>query len=272
MNAANIRHFFVDEAGDLTTFDRHGRDIVGEPGVSRFFMVGVAQIPDPEFTDSLLQELRNELLADPYFRGVPSMRPDAGKTARSFHACKDLPEVRRDVIARISSCHARVFVGVRRKSVLVQEAQRARERTGEKLTLRRIYEDLVTRLFRNVLHKAERNQIVFARHAKWGRREAMALAIRKAKSNFAFRYGVHWDKPTDIQAGEPHQFGGLQVVDYYLWALQRLFERGEARFFELLRPAYRLIMDLDDTRNRDYGEWYSDENPLTLQKLLPPAG
>ncbi len=39
-----------------------------------------------------------------------------------------------------------------------------------------------------------------------------------------------------------------------------------------LRPAYRLIMDLDDTSNEEYDEWYSDENPLTLEKIRPPTG
>ena len=80
------------------------------------------------------------------------------------------------------------------------------------------------------------------------------------------------DKPTGIRAAEPHEFGGLQVVDYYLWALQRMYERREDRFFESLRPAYRLIMDLDDTGSKPYGEWYTYENPLTLEKMLPPAG
>jgi hypothetical protein len=48
-----------------------------------------------------------------------------------------------------------------------------------------------------------------------------------------------------------------------------MIERGEDRFFRLLAPDYRLIMDLDDTRNRPYGEWYSDANPLTLEKIKP---
>ncbi|MEW5956517.1 MAG: hypothetical protein AB1801_02255 [Chloroflexota bacterium] len=60
---------------------------------------------------------------------------------------------------------------------------------------------------------------------------------------------------------------GLQVIDYYLWALQRLYEQGEERFFLLLAGDYRLIMDLDDKRNKPYGQWYSDSNPLRLDKL-----
>lgn len=63
------------------------------------------------------------------------------------------------------------------------------------------------------------------------------------------------------------------MLDYYLWALQRLYEQGESRFFELLAQDYRLIMDLDDKRYKPYGTWYSDSNPLTVEKLawsFPP--
>jgi hypothetical protein len=70
-----------------------------------------------------------------------------------------------------------------------------------------------------------------------------------------------------IEPAYPSQVAGLQVVDYYLWALQRLYEREEDQFFKPLAQKYRLIMDLDDKRNKGYGEWYSDRNPLTLEKL-----
>ncbi len=272
MTDPQVNYFFVDEAGDLTLFGKGGRAVVGEQGVSKFFMVGVAQIPDPSFVNALLSELRTELLTDPYFKGVPSMGADAKKTARSFHASKDLPEVRRDVIARLTQTKAKVFVALRRKNRLVEEMRRPVAGSKAPLTLHALYEGLVTRLFRNVLHKADRNEIVFARHATWTRREALALAIKKAQANFARAYGLPSDKPTAVRAADPHEFGGLQVVDYYLWALQRMYERGEDRFFELLRPAYRIIMDLDDTREKEYGEWYKDDNPLTLTKMLPPAG
>ncbi len=269
--AEPIHHYFVDEAGDLSFFDKQGRIIVGNDGVSLTFMVGVALIPDPAFTDELLRELRNEIIADPYFKGVPSISAAAGKTARYFHASKDPAEVRRDVFARLPQCKAKVFVAFRRKHVLAEEARRKFDRAGVKVTLRSLYDDLVSRLFRDMLHKAELNRVVFAKHAKWGRREALALAIKKAKANFAARYGIESNKPTDIQSAEPDQHGGLQVIDYHLWAIQRMVERREDRFFELLRPAYRVIMDLDDKRNKEYGEWYSDQNPLTLAKILPPA-
>jgi hypothetical protein len=57
----------------------------------------------------------------------------------------------------------------------------------------------------------------------------------------------------------------LQVVDYYLWALQRFFESDEDRFLDVIWPQTKLVYDLDDVRNNTYGEIYSAQNPLTLE-------
>lgn len=268
----SVNHFFVDEAGDLTLFSRGGRIIVGEEGNSKFFMVAVAHIPNPTSANQLLSELREELLSDPYFSGVPSMQPESGKTVRQFHASKDLPEVRRDVFARLPILNTKVQIAIRRKQELATKAKSMFRHSNRKWNSVDIYDDLVKRLFKNLLHKADHNRIVFSKHAKWGRREAMARAIERAKANFETKHGIASDKPTEIISAYPWEYGGLQVVDYYLWALQRMFERGEDRYFNMLRPAYRLIMDLDDTRKKDYGEWYQDDNPLTLKKIMPPVG
>jgi hypothetical protein len=76
-------------------------------------------------------------------------------------------------------------------------------------------------------------------------------------------------RPTSIKSAVPSQSVGLQVIDYYLWALQRMVERREDRFFAMLSSQYRLIMDLDDRRERGYGAWYRDNAPLTLEKMKP---
>ena len=51
--------------------------------------------------------------------------------------------------------------------------------------------------------------------------------------------------------------GGLQAVDYFLWSLQRFYERKEDRYLNLLWSSFRLVHDLDDTRENDYGIYYT---------------
>ena len=105
-----VRYYFVDEAGDLTLFNKRGQLLVGRSGVSRVFLVGVAHLPDPAAARRALAGLRDRLLGDPYFKGVPSMRAEAGKTALCFHAKDDLPEVRREVFRLLPAFGAKVQV------------------------------------------------------------------------------------------------------------------------------------------------------------------
>ena len=132
-----------------------------------------------------------------------------------------------------------------------------------------IYDDLVKRLFRNLLHKAEENHIIIAMRGKSARLKALQSAVDRAKANFENKYGIQSRSRTVILPAYPREFGGLQIIDYYLWALLHFYERQSDRYFKLLAKDFRLIMDIDDQRNKPYGEWYSDSNPLTAQKIKP---
>jgi len=272
MTAGLSKYYFVDEAGDTTLFNKEGKIIVGNKGVSNFFMLGVADLPDPKNAHVALNKLRAQLLADPYFQGIPSMQPHAMKTAICFHASKDLPEVKREVFRLLPQLGAKVQVIIRRKTELAQTARSTYKTFGMKLLDYQVYDDLVKRLFRNLLHKADQNHIIIARRGKSLRLKALQNAINRARANFEAKYGIQSQSRTTIQPAYPREFGGLQVIDYYLWALQSLYERGIDRYFNLLSPHFRLIMDIDDKRNNQYGEYYSDANPLTAQKIKPAAG
>jgi hypothetical protein len=309
MTASNIgNHFFVDEAGDLTLFNKRGRIIVGTEGVSKTFMLGIAEVPDPPAVALALQTLRADLLADPYFKGVPSMRDDARKTALCFHAKDDLAEVRREVFKVIGSLGVRIWVAIRRKAALAAEAKASHGR-GIPLRPDGIYDDLVRKLSGGLPDKPGPNSIVFARRGKANRTTALANAIMQQEGRewphqvvvrfasfaeyaaFEEQGGMNWMlkamqqakvathnpaqprssrfAPVVVGSGYPHQFPGLQVVDYYLWAIQRLLERNEDRFFNLLASNFELIMDLDDTRHAADGERYDASNPLTIEKITP---
>jgi CRISPR/Cas system-associated exonuclease Cas4 (RecB family) len=199
------------------------------------------------------------------------MQPEAKKTAICFHAKDDAAEVRREVFKILPSLNVRVIVAIRRKQTLVEKYRALFERYGGKFQPNEIYDEMISRIFRDKLHTADENSIVFARRGKAVREEALEDALIRARRNFETRWGKRPDRPTSIVSAYPSESVGLQVVDYYLWAVQRMFERGEERFFQLLAPQYRLIMDLDDTRNKPYGEWYSDRNPCELSKIMPVA-
>jgi len=264
--------YYVDEAGDLTLFDKSGRIIIGHEGISKVFMVGVAHIPDPKDAFQKLEKLRTNILSDSYFQGVPSIQPENRKTAVCFHAKDDLPEVRREVFKLLKGLGVKVQVAVRRKMVLASIGKFLFRTHRVKIQPDDIYDDLVKRLFKNMLHKADENVIIFARRGKSSRQDALDTAIEKAKADFEAKSGMRSNCLTKVSSGYPSESPGLQIIDYYLWALQRLYERGEDRFYNFLAGDFKLVMDLDDTRNKPDGEWYFDANSLTLEKIMPVAG
>ncbi len=196
-----MKHYFVDEAGDLTLFDKRKRIVVGKEGVSRCFMVGLIDLPDPGEAHRKLEELRAELLADPYFRGVPSMQPQEKKTAVCFHANNDLPEVRREVFKLLPSIDAKVLIAIKRKSVLAERHRDLYEDTGEKFKPDTVYDELVKIVFYNKLHSADENRIVFARRGKAKREKALREALIETKCVFDEKWGKRPDPPIQIKRG-----------------------------------------------------------------------
>jgi hypothetical protein len=264
-------HHFIDEAGDLSLFNKRKQIVIGGEGVSNYFMVGVAHVADPELLETRLASLRADLLADPLLNSAPSMNPERKKTACCFHAKDDLAEVRHAVFKVLTTSEIKVFVAIRNKRALAAQAQ-TMFRYGQRVSENDIYDDLLMRLMKDRLHLAEQNQIVIARRGTKERKNALTEAIQKAQRKFQAKWGAQTYGPSVITTAHPSEAAGLQAVDYFLWALQRLYERDEERFFGALSHHYRLIMDLDDTRHRPYGEWYSEKNPLSLKKLKLVTG
>lgn len=234
-------------------------------------MVGVAFVPQPDALDEAMSTLRAELLADPFLNRVPSFHPSRKKTAISFHAKDDVPEVRLRVFKLLMESDIKVFVAIRTKRVLVEQA-RVVYRYGRKVSENSIYDDLFSRLLRNRLHLANENHIVVARRGTRDRKEALTTAIRQAQTSFMTRWGERKYGPCNVRTDQHSECAGLQAVDYFLWALQRLYERREDRYFTPLSHHYRVIMDLDDDRRQPYGEWYTDSNPLSVAKIMPVTG
>jgi len=258
----------VDEAGDGNLFDRKGRVIVGTEGCSRFFMLGLADIEDPAAVGAELDELRARLLADPYFNGVPSMQPEARKTALAFHAKDDLPEVRREVFSLLLRHDVGFFAVVRDKTKVLEYVRQRNERgPGYRYHTNELYDHLVRRLFKERLHKDDRYQVYFARRGNRDRTQALSEALLVARQRFTEQKGTASAAPIEVVPTTPRSCPGLQAVDYFLWGLQRLYERREERFVQLLWPTVRLVHDVDDTREAGYGAYYTKRKPLTAAAL-----
>jgi hypothetical protein len=261
--------YFVDEAGDGTLFDPRGRVIIGTPGCSRYFILGLLEIPDPATLSSNLNSLRQRLMADPYFKDVPSMQPKAKKTAMAFHAKDDLPEIRREVLAFLQAQNDLKFYAVVRdkQSVLEYVRQRNIREPLYRYNANELYDYMVRRLFTDRLHQFDEYDIYFAKRGKSDRTEALKAALKTARARFQQKWHKISHAPINIIPTTPQVTPGIQVADYFTWSLQRLYERGEDRFVTYLWPTFKLVVDIDDTRQAGYGTYYTKKKPLTKAAL-----
>ena len=255
--------YFVDEAGAPTLFGARGRGLVGRPGCSRYFMLGVLEVADMPALSATLSDLRHRLLTDPYFKGVPSMQPARRKTALAFHAKDDLPEVRREAFQLLSRQPVRFFAVVRDKQAVLRYVQE-RNAFDDAYRLRpnELYDSLVSRLFKDRLHLSSEVRVCFARRGSSDRSQALSTALDKSRIRFAAR----WHRPVTgavtARESSPVHDVALQATDYFLWALQRRYEQQEPRFLELLWPQVALVHAVDETQRAPYGEYYTKKKPL----------
>ena len=262
------RHYFVDEAGDGNLFNKKGRLRYGEEGCSLYFILGVLDVPDPDRISQELNALRAQLLADPYFRKIPSMQPEARKTGLSFHAKDDIPEVRREAFTYLSKQDLRFFATVRDKSAVADYAIQQRERDGNyRYQPNELYDYMVRSLFKGLLHKDDACTVHFSKRGAQDRTAALRMALEITQEQFARRWGIQSKAVLSVVAQTPPQSGGLQAVDYFLWSLQRFYERREDRYLDFLCPQFSLVWDLDDKREHPYGRYYTQKRPLTVAAL-----
>ena len=64
----------------------------------------------------------------------------------------------------------------------------------------------------------------------------------------------------------------LNIADYLCWPVQRVFERGETRYYDFIQDKISRVVDLYDAKN--YAGWkhyYKPrKNPLTAANKIDP--
>ncbi len=261
--ASQVCLYSVDEAGDGTLFNKRKQTVVGREGCSNYFILGALEVREPESLNNAMESLRSNLTADQYLSSIPSMQHSRKKTAVAFHAKDDCAEVRREVYKLLMQQDVRFFAVARDKHVIVENVLKHNQaKSSYRYHPNQLYDRCVSRLFKERLHKEDAYVIQFSKRGNKSRTVALRNAIEQARNNLRKSWGIKATAPIEIIPATPAQAGGLQAVDYFLWALQRLYEREEDRYWEYVASKVSLVHDVDDTRLSEYGEYYSKQKPL----------
>ena len=86
----------------------------------------------------------------------------------------------------------------------------------------------------------------------------------KSRCGLCEDFGFNHPASNTVTSSTPPHSGGLQAVDYYLWALQRFYQRREERFLEMIWPQVGEVHDLDLVEDGRRGVFYTKQKPLNL--------
>lgn len=115
----------------------------------------------------------------------------------------------------------------------------------------RFYDDLITRLFKNVLHRYERNTVVFSKRGSRERQAPLEQAIQKAVARFEKRWNTTVRTEVTVQAQQPSGEPCLSIVDYMNWAVYRAYTKREVRFYDAISSKVSLLNEIYDFEKKE---------------------
>lgn len=261
-------HRFLDESGDMTFFDKNGINIVGSNGVSNTFMIGMVHIKsDLDKVRLELKDMADKVIEDQYFAGIPSIQKRIDNGGFFFHAKDDIPEIRKIMFDYLrSDLKFSLEVIVARK---VERIFTKQHMNNEAM----FYADILGHLLKSKLGQPGKIVLNVAERDKTTSNTNLQRALESAEE----RYRNNPRKTTPLQktvvfnvqkpTGEPL----LGIADYALWAVQRVFSKGEMRYYNVLKDKIPSVVDIYDTANyENYQNYYGRGNPLTQSNKIGP--
>lgn len=266
-----VVHRFIDEVGDTAFYGKGGGKLIilGQEGVSLVFGMSIVKFERP------LAEIRSEIVAlqkqveaDPLLNTIPSVVKRVAKGGFFFHACKDSDDVRTVFLhyLRDLKCEAEIVIARKIHSLFVNKHHGKDDE---------FYADVLSHLIKRRLKQPRRMVLNIAQRGSSTRAKVLDEALAKATGRAGKRWGsddLKGEVVFNVQT--PLREPLLAVPDYLGWAVQRIFEKGQTRYYDYLREKIRLVVDLYDSEKYPNNQNYYDHhrNPLTAQnKIGPPS-
>jgi len=253
-------HRFLDEAGDTTFYGKGRVPLIGRNGSSNVFILGMAAFNEPlqPIRDNILR-FEREIENSAYYKNVPSVQKRVQKYGQYFfHAKDDLPEIKKEFFDFIKTIDCDIQVAVGRKSIDIFENQHNRKEVA-------FYADLLSFLIKDKFLKHPRLILNIAERGSSTAINNLEGGLTRAKERFIAK---HPEKKniTKVSFNVQKYINDplLRIPDYLCWAVQRIYERGENRFYDYMIDKV-VVIDVYDGE-----KVYNLENPLTEKNKVSP--
>ena len=259
-----IHHWFLDEAGDTTFYGKGKIPVIGNDGSSHAFILGMLKMNEPlEAARKKVLDLQRAISEDPYFTSVPSIEKKKAAYGYFLHAKDDLPEIRRMAFDLIKSIDCSFEAVVGRKIPSLYE----KKHNGKEAEF---YADLLSHLLKNKLNAYSKLVLNISHRSKCtthtNLQKGLDKAVSRAKSKAPEKDN---DCHVVFNVQQPTTEPLLNISDYFCWAIQRVFERGETRYYDYISNQVALVQDIYDVEKWEGGgNYYNRQKKLSSDNCL----
>ncbi|SDF15837.1 hypothetical protein SAMN04487996_10990 [Dyadobacter soli] len=214
-----------------------------------------------------VSRLQTSIEQHPYFHGVPSIQRRKEKNGYYLHANDDLPEIRWMAYELISTINCRFEAIVARKIYGIFERKHNRNEAE-------FYADMLSHLLKNKLNKYDRLILNIASRSNCTTHSNLKRGLEKSiKRSILRNPGQANDCEVFFNVQEPTLEPILNIADYFCWAIQRIFEKGETRFYDFVSNKVSQVIDIYDFENfrkpnGNSGAHYGKRRKLTSENLI----
>lgn len=265
-NKTHSYHRFIDEAGDMTFFLKGKAPApLGDNGISKVFILGMAHVKqDLDETRVMLQQFCEDIEADPFFNEIPSVKKRINQGGFYLHAKDDPAELRYKFIMFLLenvSFSVQMVVG-RKKLTRFVNKHHSQERE--------FYADLLSHLLKDK-GNYEKLVINIAERGSSTANNNLEEALLQAHDRHKKRRGTDYKADIKFNVQRYSSDPILAITDYALWTVQRIYEKGETRFYDVLKEKLPTIIDLyDSEKYSNYKNYYGPRNQLTKDNKIGP--
>lgn len=243
----SFNYIFIDESGKPEMYSARGVNLVESGKATKFLVLAAVRCDDQLFIQQKITDFKSILLKDIELTKIFS----STYALDTFHAQTDYSEVREKFYNFINSLEVKI-------DVLVVEKLKCYE------TLKRnpgkLYGVMAGQLLKNICHQAEKTEVIFSRKdSKLKLRQELEVEVERMRLEYLDRHpNLKTHLIVNYQHNPHYKHGGLQVADYIAYAVFQVFERGNWKWYEIVKDKIGKIQDICNKK------YYTRSNPLQL--------
>lgn len=240
-------YVFIDESGKPEVFSAKGKNLVKEGHASKFLVICAVRSCDQLSLQRQITDFKSQLLNDKELTKIFS----SSYALDNFHANHDYPEVKERFYQFITTLKIKIDVLAVDKLKCYYWLQREPGR---------LYGFMCGQLLKHICHQAKSTEIIFSRKdSKLKLRQELEIEVERVRLNYLQK---NPDLKTDFKLQyfyNPHYtHGGLQIADYIAYAVFKLFEVGDDKYYKIIKNKIGRIHDICNKK------YFTQRNPLQL--------